>query len=140
MYSNEILTSHYQCWYLFALVNTASVGQQVWAVVFLTSVDSLLCPASIFSLPPSANCVLLWTDTSSPLFSSVFLCQLVLSVFSGTFLPLSHPVSREISPSDPLCGFRFKTKRFSYRHQHKGKLMLPIASHFNNMKNDEINK
>ena len=34
------------------LVNPASVGQQVLAVTFLTSVDSLLCPASIFSCLP----------------------------------------------------------------------------------------
>ena len=32
-----------------ALVNPASVGQQVLAVAFLTFVDSLLCPTSIFS-------------------------------------------------------------------------------------------
>ena len=37
------------------VVNSASLGQQVSAVAFLTSVDSLLCPASIFS------CLLLLT-------------------------------------------------------------------------------
>ena len=48
------------------LGNPASVGQQVLAVIFLTSVDwSPLCPTLIFSLPPSANCVLHLTAISS---------------------------------------------------------------------------
>ena len=51
--------------------------------------DSLDYPASIFSLPLSADCVLLWTAISSRPFSSTLLCQLALSVFSGTFLPSS---------------------------------------------------
>ena len=84
VYSNEILTSPEQCCHLLALVNPASVGQQVLAVTFLTSVDSLLCPTSIFSLPPS-NYVILWTAITSRLFSSALLCQLTLSVISGTF-------------------------------------------------------
>ena len=71
------------------LVNPASVGQQVLAVVFLTSVGYLLCLASIFSLPLSTDCLLLWTAISSRLFSSAFHCQLILSVFSGTFLSSS---------------------------------------------------
>ena len=75
--------------HLFAWVNPASVGQLVLAVVFLTSVESLLCPADIFSLPPSADCVLPWTAISSRLVSSAFLCQLPLSVFSGSFLSSS---------------------------------------------------
>ena len=58
---------------------------------------------SIYSLPPSADCVL-WTAISSRLFSSVLLCQLHLSFFSGIFSP-PLPVSREISPSGPLCWF-----------------------------------
>ena len=81
--------SHWPCWLLLALINPASVGQQVLAVVFLTSVDSLFCPTSIFSLPPSADCVLLGTAISSRQFSSAFLCQLILSVFSLTFLSSS---------------------------------------------------
>ena len=51
--------------------------------------SSLDCPAAIFSLPPPADCVLLWTAISSRLFPSALLCQLPLSVFSGTFLPSS---------------------------------------------------
>ena len=54
-----------------------------------SSLDCLLCLASIFSLPPSVDCVLLWTAISNRLFSSALLCQLTLSVFSGTFLPSS---------------------------------------------------
>ena len=77
----RMLTHH------FVLVYPASVGKQVLAVVFVTSVDSLLCPADILSVPPSADCVPLWTAISSRLFSSAFLCQLPLSVFSGTFVP-----------------------------------------------------
>ena len=64
---------------LLTLVNPASVGQQVFAVVFLTSVDSLLGPVSIFSLPPLADCVLLWTAISSRLFSSSYVNWLSLS-------------------------------------------------------------
>ena len=51
--------------------------------------DCLLCPASIFSLSYSAECVLLWTTISNRLFSSALLCQLTLSAFSGSFLPAS---------------------------------------------------
>ena len=47
------------------------------------------CPSSIFSLPPFADCVLLWTAISSQLLSSALLCQLTLFVFSPTFLPSS---------------------------------------------------
>ena len=54
-----------------------------------SSLDCFLCPTSIFSLPPSDDCVLLWTAISSRLFSSALLCQLTLSVFSRTFLPSS---------------------------------------------------
>ena len=108
VYSNEILTSHYQCWHLLALVNQASVGQQILAVVFLTSVDFLLCPASIFLLPPSADCVLFWTAISSLLSSA--LPWLSLSSLWPSFLP-PLPVSREISLSSPLCGFRAKTDK-----------------------------
>ena len=53
------------------------------------SLDCLLCPASIFSLPLSADGVLLWTAISSWLFSSALLCQLTPSVLSGTVLPSS---------------------------------------------------
>ena len=73
-----------------------------------SSLNCLLCPVSIFSLPPSADCVLLWTATSSWLFSSALLCQLTLSVFSPTNFLRPLPVSWEISPSGPLCGFRAK--------------------------------
>ena len=48
--------------------------------------SSLDYPTSIFSLPPSADCVLLCTAIWSRLFSSALLCLLTLSVFSGTFL------------------------------------------------------
>ena len=75
VYSNEMLTSHLQCWHLLALINTACVGQQVLAFIFLTFVDSLLCPASILSQPFSgllsqADCCLLpffvnWFSLSS---------------------------------------------------------------------------
>ena len=42
---------------ILALVNPTTVGQQVLAVVFLTFVDSLLCPTSIFSQPPVLFCL-----------------------------------------------------------------------------------
>ena len=94
-----------------ALVNPASVGQQVLAVAFLTSVDSLLFPTYIFSLPPSADCVILRTASSSRLVSSALLCQLLsLSSLEPSFPPLLL-VSREISSSGPLCGFRAKTDK-----------------------------
>ena len=96
--------------HLFALVNPTSVGQQVLAVVFLTSVDSLLCPADI-SLPPSADCVLPWTTISSWLLSSAFLCQLALSVFCRTLLPSSTSgLVRDLAPG-PLCGFHAKRQK-----------------------------
>ena len=104
-------------WHL-ALVNPASVGQQVLAVVFLTSVDSLLCPAFIFSLPPSADCVLLWTAISSRLFcpplSTDSLC---LPCDLLSFLRFR---SRGRSRPQALCvGFvPNQTKRFSDRHTH----------------------
>ena len=111
VYSNEILTSYKQCWYLLALVNPVSVGQQVLAVVFLTSVDSVLCPASIFSLLPSANCVLLWAATSSQLFSYALLVNWLSLSSLGLSFPPPLSVSREISPSDLLCGFCAKTDK-----------------------------
>ena len=52
--------------------------------------SSLDCPASIFSPPPSVDCVLLCTTISGRLFSSALLCQLALSVFSGAFLPSTN--------------------------------------------------
>ena len=85
----------------------------VFCTKFPQSHSSLDYPASIFSLPPSADCVLLWTAISSRLFSSTLLCQLTLSVFSGTFLPSSTSVlplrpfvwvSRQNRQRDPLSG------------------------------------
>ena len=100
-----------QCWHLLALVNPASVGQQVLAIVFLTSVHSLLSLASIFSLPPSVDCVLLCTAISSRLFSSAFLCQLFSLSSLGPSFSRPFPVLQDISPSGPLCGFRAKTDK-----------------------------
>ena len=114
---------------LLALVNLASVGQQILAVVFLILVDSLLCLASIFSQPPSADCVLLWTAFSSQLFclplstgSLCLLCELP---------SLLHFQSRRRSRPQALCvGFAPKHgKGFSNQRQHKRKWMLPIVSH-----------
>ena len=86
--------------HLFALVNLASVGQQVFAVVFLTSVETLFS-----ALLTSPHYLLL--------FSAALLCQLLsLSSFWPPFLP-PLPVSREISPLGSLCWFRAKTKRSS---------------------------
>ena len=73
--------------------------------------SSLDCPASIFSLPPSADCVLLWTAISTRLFSSVLLCQLLSLSSLGPSSPPPLPVSREISPSGPLCGFHAKADK-----------------------------
>ena len=47
----------------------------------------------------------------------------------GPSFPRPLPVSQEISPSCPLCGFRTKTKRLSDRRQYQRKWMLPIVSH-----------
>ena len=110
--------------HLFALINPASVGLQVLAVVFLTSVDSLLCPADIFSLPTvsfpgllsQADCSLL------PSFVNWSLCLL-------SDLPsLLHFRSRGRSRPQSLCaGFAPKqTKRSSEWLQHKRKR---IATH-----------
>ena len=94
--------SHKQCWHLLALFNPASVGQQVLAVTFITSVDSLLCPASICSLPPSADCLILWTAISSRLVSrqrrvETLRCRLTLSLS----LPLSLSLSLSLSSLGP---------------------------------------
>ena len=68
--------------------------------------SSLVCPVlSSFSLPPSANCVLLWTAISNRLFSSALLC-LSLSSLGPTFPP---PLL--VSCSGPLCGFCTKTDK-----------------------------
>ena len=111
MYSNEILTSYKQCWHLVELINLASVGQQVLAVVFLTSVDSLLCTASIFSLPPSADCVLLWTATSNRLFSSAFRSQLTLSSLGHSFPP-PLPSQGRSRPQAHCVGFAPKQRDY----------------------------
>ena len=95
------------------------LSQQVLAVVFLSSVDSLLCPASIFSLPPSVDRVLPQTAILSRLLFSAFLCQLTLSFFSGTLLPSSTSGLAGDPVLSPLCGFRVKkTKRFSDQRTH----------------------
>ena len=87
----QLLQSHKQCWHLLALVNPASVGQQVLAVAFLTSVDSLLCPSS------HSHCLLLLTVSFSRQLSQAvwslqpsfvnYSLSLSLSLFSRTFLP-----------------------------------------------------
>ena len=65
--------------YLLALVNPASVVQQVLAVTFLTSVDwSPLCPALISWLTLSLDCNLLF-------------CRLSPLDCPGNFFPLSSP-------------------------------------------------
>ena len=81
----KLLQSHQQCWHFHALVHPASVGQRVLAVAFLTSIDSLLCSASIYSMPPSAD----WLSRSS----------------HGPSFPSLLRVSREISPSVLCVGF-----------------------------------
>ena len=93
-----------------------------------SSLDCLLYPASIFWLPPSADCVLLWTANSSRLLSSVRLCDLLSQSSLGPSSLPPLPVSWEISPSGSLCGFCVKTKTYSGWHQDKRKRMLPIVS------------
>ena len=79
------------------------MGQQVLAVIFLTYVGSLLCPTSISLLPPSADCLILWTANSSRLFSSAFLCQLTVSLCLLWDLPSNfHFRSRGRSHSQPF--------------------------------------
>ena len=91
--------------------------------------SSLDCPASIFSLPLSTDCVLLWTAISSRLFSSALLCHLHSLSSLGPSSPPLLPVSREISPSGPLCGFRTKTdKKILSGTSSNGNKMLPIVS------------
>ena len=94
-----------------SLVNPASVGQQVLAVVFLTLVDSLRCHASIFSLPSSADCVFSrqLSQADGSLWPSV-VNWLSLSSLGPSFRP-PFPVSREISPAGILCGFRAKADK-----------------------------
>ena len=96
--------------YLLALVNPASVGQQVLAAAFLTSDDwSPLCPTLIFwltfswVLPPADSPLLLPVSFSLPWFLPSF--------------PRLLPVSWDISRTSSLCGFRAKTN--------KGILWLP---------------
>ena len=92
-----------------------------------SSLDGLLCPVSIFSRTLSADFILLWTAISSRLFSTALLCQLTLSVFSGTFLPSSTfglelwPfvwVSHQNRQIDPLSGININ-----------GNKRLPIVSY-----------
>ena len=90
--------------------------------------DSSLDCQSFHLLTVSFCCVLLWTAISSRLFTSAHLCQLTLSVFSGTFLPLLHfrlafrPFVWVLVPT--------RTKRSSEWHQHKRKRMLPTVSKY----------
>ena len=96
-----------------------------------SSLDCVLCPASIFSQPPSADCILLWIAISSRLFSSDLLCSLTLCLLWD--LPsLVFFWSRGRSRTKALCeGFAPKqSKRSSEWHQHKRKRRLPIVSHF----------
>ena len=107
-----------------ALVNPASVGQQVLAVAFLTSVDwSPLSPTPISWLTPSLDCNLN--------------CSLLLTVSSGTFcwpplgpsFPHPLPVMWEISYTSLFCGFRAKTKRsFDWHPQPPTQRMPNIMS------------
>ena len=114
--------SYKQYWHLLALGNPASVGQQVLAVAFLTSVDSLLCPTSIF------YCLLLLTVSFSGQLSQADWSLLPYSVnwLSLSFLRPSFPppllVSPEIS-STVLCVDLApkQTKRSSEWCQHKRK-------------------
>ena len=76
----------------------------------------------------TASCVLLWTATSRRLVSPALHCQLVSLSSLGPSFPPPLLVSREISPSGPLCGFHAKTDRDSDQRQHKRKWMLPIVS------------
>ena len=116
---------------LFALVNPNSVGQQVLAVVFLTSVllstpDCLLQLSFVHwsLLLPSADCVLLLlTDLSCRLSSSAD-CFLLASL--GPSFSRLLPVSLTC----PLCGFRAKTKGSSDWHPRTPtQRMLNIVSH-----------
>ena len=87
--------------YLIALVNPASVGQQVLAAAFLTSVDwSPLCPGLISWPTRSVNWSLLLSSAD---------CVLLASL--GPSFPRPLPVSWEISRTGPLCGFRAKTDK-----------------------------
>ena len=104
-----------------------------------SSLNCLLSPASIFSLPPSAGYVLLWTAISNRLFSSALLCQLLSLFFLGPSFPRPLPVSWEISPSGPLCGFRTKNRQkdpltgvhtHTHTHQHNE---WPTQCHINDV-------
>ena len=113
--------------HLLALINLASVGQQVLAAAFLTSADrSPLCPTLISRvtysidwspLLPSADFVILLTDHS---------CRLI----SGTFI-LSSLRFRGRSHVQALCvGFAPKQKKgFTDWHPHPRKQMPPIVSY-----------
>ena len=102
----KLLQSHYQCWHFLALVNSASVDQQVLAVTFLTSVDSLLClkPTGLFCLSLSTDSLCFLSDLPS----------------------LLHLWSRGRSRLQALCvGFALKQTKKSWS-QHKRKR---IATH-----------
>ena len=62
-------------------------------------------------LPPSADCLILWTAISCWLSSSALRCQLALSVFSRTFLPSSTSDLAGDFTLSPLCGFCTKTEK-----------------------------
>ena len=103
------------------------MDQQVLAVTFLTSVDFLLYPASIFS------CLLLLTISFSGQLSqadwSLLPCSVNWLSLSSLGPPFPPPllVSWEISPSVLCVGFMPKqTKRSSEWRQHKRKR---IATH-----------
>ena len=93
--------------HVFVLVNPTSVGQQVLAVIFLTSVESLLCPASISLSTVSFPELLSQADCS--LLPS-FVNWLSLSSLGPSFSP-PLPVVWANSPSGSLCGFRAKTDK-----------------------------
>ena len=92
--------------HLLMLVNPASVGQQVLAVTFLTSVDwSPLCLTLISWLLSPADCLLLFS-LLPPSAGSLFLFTTL-----GPSFPYPLPVLWEISHTSPLCGFHAKTDK-----------------------------
>ena len=98
------------------------MGQQVLAVAFLTSVDSLPCPTTIFSLHPSADC----HSLGSYLKPTVLFCLPLSTALSRTFIPSSTSGLAGDLVLSPLRGFRAKIDRSSEWRQHKRKR---IATH-----------
>ena len=72
-----------------------------------SSLDCLLCPASIFSLPPSVSFSGQLSQAGCSLLPCFVNCFFLSSLRPSFPPPLPH--SREISPSGPLYGFLAKT-------------------------------